>query len=244
MRFIKTLTRCWNCWSTQWGVNKYLPSHDGAREVFETTSPEGLAKPCHSPPNASVVALSHSAWDGIHWQSTRTSWTCVCWDTAEKLHRDVTPTSLIRPDYALALPQPRLTDFLSRKPGNKEREWRMFRFHPRHKSWVWSMCLHLWNAGKWSWVPVLLLLCVACYNIYWKHAWILKVAVQEKADILLSLYELVSEWKMWHSEIWVEKGHLVTILQGLSLYFKRVISESSLAIRQWLKNFSLKHWGR
>lgn len=38
----------------------------------------------------------------------------------------MTPTSLIWPDYVLALPQPRLIDFLSRKPGDKEREWRMF----------------------------------------------------------------------------------------------------------------------
>lgn len=188
MRFIKTLTRCWNCWSSQWGINKYLPSRDGAHEVFETTGPEGLAKPYHSLPNAPVVALSHS----YHEESLG------CYPPVEyllnlqvlsycrKTTLALAPTSLIWPDYGLTLPQPRLTDFLSRKPGNKETEWKTSGFHPTPKSWAWGMRLHLWNAGKWSWVSELLLLCVACYNIYWKHG-ILKVVVQEKADFLLSL---------------------------------------------------------
>lgn len=87
------------------------------------------------------------AWDDTHQYSIRTSWTCMCPVTAEKLHCDVTPTAPIWPDYALDLPQPRLADFLSRKPGNKERQWRMSGFHPRPKSWVWSVCLYLWSAG-------------------------------------------------------------------------------------------------
>lgn len=76
--------------------------------------------------------------------------------------------------------------------------------------------------------------CIACNSICWKHAWILKVVVQGKTDNFLSLHELVWEWKMWHSEIWVDKGHLVIILQGLSVYFKHVLSGCSFRIRQWL----------
>ena len=152
----------------------------------------------------------------------------MCWDTAEKPQCDVTPTSRTWPDYALALPQPRLSDLLSRKPLNKERQWRMSGFHPRPKSWVWSMHLHLGNDGKWSWVSELLVLCVACYNTYWKRAWILELIVQEKADILLSLYELVSEWNTWNMG---REGTLGSNNAGLIFVFLNTLP---LGVLWWL----------
>lgn len=59
-------------------------------------------------------------------------------------------------------------------------------FHYRHKPWLWSSCLCLRNLEVVPGSNITILLCVACYSIYQKLAWLLKVVVQEKADSLLS----------------------------------------------------------
>lgn len=113
--------------------------------MFETTSLEFLAKHYHPLHKAPVVALSHSQHEEklvpVHWKNTRTSWTCMCWDTAEKLRCDIHFT-----DMARLCPSSRLTDFLSGELGHKEREQKMFGFPHRHKPWLQSACLCLGNA--------------------------------------------------------------------------------------------------
>lgn len=117
-----------------------------------------------------------------------------------------------------------------------------FILHVSHGSGACALAWKCWEMIPHSRVK-LQLVCISCNSICWKHAMILKAVVWGKTDSFLSLHEIVSDWKMWHSELCIDKGHLVIILQGLSVYFKHVLSGCSLRIRQWLKNLSLKHWG-